>query len=220
MPFKVRCRLVEFKGEPDRFPCHFDYKIGDEFTYDGEKFEGKICTGLFKNMAPVIWNTYFYGPGDYDRMIFLYSGYSARDPGMKKYDGLGFRPLKDVPGVTASGSPKGMPSNLPAGLIQRTRGFTCDDTKTLAYFTCEPIGLADGADTITYYNRQMNILEKIKSDPGMTVSEILNKFTKWEREEIYPPLYELNVSLMLDEMAVVNYIELRDGKAYPKNLPA
>ena len=50
----------------------------------------------------------------------------------------------------------------------------------------------------------------------MTVTEILNKFTEWERDEIYPPIYELNVSLMLDEMAVVNYIELRDGKAYPK----
>jgi hypothetical protein len=65
----------------------------------------------------------------------------------------------------------------------------------------------------------MSILEKVKKDPSMTVPEILNKFTKWEREEIYPPLYELNVSLMLEEMAVVNYIELRDGKAYPGNPP-
>ena len=53
----------------------------------------------------------------------------------------------------------------------------------------------------------------------MTIDEILNKYTKWEREELYPPIYPLNVSLMLDEMAVIDYIELRDGKAYPKNPP-
>jgi hypothetical protein len=65
----------------------------------------------------------------------------------------------------------------------------------------------------THYNRAMSILEKIKNDPGMTVDEILNKFTRWEREEIYPPIYSLNVSLMIDEMATVNCIELsrREG---------
>ena len=53
----------------------------------------------------------------------------------------------------------------------------------------------------------------------MTVDEILNRFTKWEREEVYPPIYPLNISLMLGEMATVNYIELKNGRAYPKNLP-
>ena len=48
MPFKVRCKLVSFVGDPDRFPCHFDYKIGDGFTYDGEKFDGRVCNGLLK----------------------------------------------------------------------------------------------------------------------------------------------------------------------------
>jgi hypothetical protein len=66
----------------------------------------------------------------------------------------------------------------------------------------------------------MSLLEKIKNQPGMTVNEILGTFTKSEREEIYPPIYDLNVSLMLDEMAVVNHIEIRDGRAYPKNTPA
>jgi len=63
----------------------------------------------------------------------------------------------------------------------------------------------------------MDILEKIKKEPGMTVADILKKYTRFEREEIYPPLNDINVSLMLDEMAMVNYIELRDGRAYPKN---
>jgi hypothetical protein len=65
----------------------------------------------------------------------------------------------------------------------------------------------------------MSILEKIKAKPGMTIEGILNQFTQWEREEIYPPIYPLNVSLMLEEMATVDYIELREGRAYPKNAP-
>jgi uncharacterized repeat protein (TIGR04076 family) len=219
MPFKVRCKLVSFTGDPENFPCHFGYRIGDAFTYDGEKFEGKICNGLLKNMAPVLWNTVFYGSGDYDRMVYLYSGLSARDPGMKKYDGVGFRPLKKVPEGADPKYLRSIPAEPPKDLIKRARGFVCDDTRTGAYFVCEPVDLASGGDMLTYYNRAMSILEKIKEQPGMTADEILAKFTKFEREEIYPPIYHLNISLMLDEMAVVNYIEIKDGKAYPKNLP-
>lgn len=219
MPFKVRCKLVAFTGDPDRFPCHFDYKIGDEFTYNGEIFEGKICNGLLKNMAPVLWETIFYGAGDYNRMLYLYAGLSARDPSMKKYDGVGFRPLKKAPEGADPRYLSMISADKPKSLVKRPRGFVCDDTRTGAYFTCEPIGIANGGDMLTHYNRAMSILEKVKEEPGMTVDEILNKYTKWEQEEVYPPIYPLNVSLMLDEMAVVNYIEMRDGKAYPKNPP-
>jgi hypothetical protein len=204
-------------GDFDNFPCHFDYKIGDEFYYDGEKFEGKICNGLLKNMASVIWNTVFYGQGDYDRMVYLYSGLSARDPSMKKYDGVGFRPLQKVPEGADPKYLRSIPAEPPKNLIKRQRGFVCDDTRTGAYFICEPVDIARGGDMLTHFNRAMSILEKVKEQPGMTVNEILNKYSRFEREEIYPPIYELNVSLMLDEMAVVNYIEIRDSKAYPKN---
>jgi hypothetical protein len=216
MPFKVKCTLVSWTGDPERFPCHFDYHIGDSFTYDGEKFEGKICNGLLKNMAPVLWNTIFYGPGDYERMIYVYTGLSARDPSMEKYDGVGFRPLKEVPAGADPKHLRSISATPPKALIKRQRGFVCDDTRTGAFFTCEPIGLAGGGDMKTHYNRAMSILEKIKKQPGMTVDEILDSFTKFEREEIYPPIYNVSVSLMLDEMATVNYIELRDGRAYPK----
>jgi len=77
--------------------------------------------------------------------------------------------------------------------------------------------VASGGYTLPYYRREMSILDKIKSKPGITVDEILKTFTDFERDDIYPPLYPVNVQLMLDELAEVNYIELRDGKAYPKN---
>jgi hypothetical protein len=81
----------------------------------------------------------------------------------------------------------------------------------------EPIDLASGGYTVPYYKREMNILEKVKSKPGMTVDEIIKMFTDFERDEIYPPLYPLNVQLMLDELEEVGYVEQRDGKAYPGN---
>jgi uncharacterized repeat protein (TIGR04076 family) len=220
MPYKVRCKLVAFQGDPQRFPCHFDYKIGDVFTYNGEKFEGRVCNGLLKNMVPVIWNTIFYGAGEYDRMLYLYTGLSARDPAMKPYDGIGFRPLKTAPEGADVKYLKSFSAELPADLIRRTRGFVCDDSRTGAYFICEPAGLADGGDMRTHYNREINILEKIKKEPGLSPEEIMARFTQWEREEIYPPLSPLNLSLMLNELATVSYIELREGKAYPLNPPS
>lgn len=219
MPYKVRCRLVEFQGDADKFPCHFDYRIGDEFTYDGGKFEGRICNGLFKNMVSPIWSTLFYGYGDEDRMIFLYSGLSAKDPSMQQYDGIGFRPLKQAPAGVSPNQLKTFSAELPKRLIKREKSFVCDDRRTGACFVVEPIGLADGGDMLTYYRREMSILDKIKKEPGMTADEILNKFTGWEREEVYPPLYSLNMALMLNELATVNYIELKDGRAYPGNPP-
>jgi hypothetical protein len=219
MPFKVRCRLVAFVGDPERFPCHFDYKIGDEFTYNGEKFDGRICNGLLKNMASVIWDTVFYWPVDDERFLYLYTGLSAKDPGMKQYDGIGFRPLKKAPEGADPRHLRAISAELPKTLIKRPRSFICDDTRTGACFVCEPVGLADSGDMRTHYNREMSILEKIKEEPGMTIDEILSKFTRWEKEEIYPPIYPVNVSLMLGELAAVDYIELRHGRAYPKNPP-
>jgi hypothetical protein len=87
--------------------------------------------------------------------------------------------------------------------------------RTSAYFSVEPVDLASGGYTVPYYRREMSVLDKRKAEPGLTVDEILSKYTDWEREEVYPPLNPVNVGLMLDELAGVNYIELRDGKVYP-----
>lgn len=220
MPFKVKCELVSFTGDPDRFPCHFDYHVGDSFTYDGQNFEGKICNGLLKNMASVIWDTVFYGPGEPTKFLYLYSGLSARDPSMKQYDGIGFRPLKKAPEGADERYLKSISVEYPTSLVRRPRGFTCDDTRTGAHFSCEPVGLANGGDMLTHYNRAMNILDKIKAEPGMTVEDILNRYTPFEREEIYPPLHPLYVELLLGELATVDYVVVSEGKAYPKNPPA
>ncbi|HUT68315.1 MAG TPA: hypothetical protein VMW86_07175, partial [Dehalococcoidales bacterium] len=140
----------------------------------------------------------------------------AKDPGMKEYDGIGFRPLKEAPEGSGNKSTIVVSPERPTGL-KGGGTFACADCRTSAYFSVEPIDVASGGYTLPYYRREMSVLEKIKSNPGITVDEILDKFTDFERDEIYPPLYSVNVQLMLDELAEVDYIELRDGKAYPKN---
>jgi uncharacterized repeat protein (TIGR04076 family) len=223
MPFKVRCKCVGFAGDVEHFPCHFNYQIGEEFTYNGERFEGRICQGLFRTIIPIIHITMYSGNRHHERILFRYSVPIMKDPSMKKYDGVGFRPLKGPPpGVDTnkllyfSGKKPGQATEL---ITKGGYGVPCHDCKTSAFFVCEPVGLADGGDSIPYYRREINILEKIKNEPGITVDEILKNFSQWEREEIYPPLTHINVSLMLDELAEVDYIEIKEGKAYPKNPP-
>jgi uncharacterized repeat protein (TIGR04076 family) len=218
MPFKVRFKVVGWAGDVEHYPCHYGYEIGDEFTFDGERFEGRICPGCLPGVIRLLPIVMYSGFSHPQRILFMYSGLSARDPSRKKYDGIGFRPLKKP---LEGSDPRFIePSPLESPMeLKRSWGFTCDDTRTAARFRCEPIGLASGGDSLPYYNREMNILEKIKGQPGLTADEILNKFSDWEREEIYPPLHPINVRLMLDELATVDYIELRDGKAYPKNPP-
>jgi uncharacterized repeat protein (TIGR04076 family) len=216
MPFKVRCKLVGFANDADNFPCHFDYKIGEEFTYDGEKIEGRICPGVLLTMVPTIWHTFFSGNRAYERIIFRYSGLSGKDPSMKDYDGIGFRPLKKIPEGAGERSKIVVSPERPKSL-KGGAGFACADCRTSAYFMVESFDLASGGYTLPYYRREMSLLEKIRNEPGMTADEILSKFTEWEREEIYPPLSPVNVRLMLDELVEVNYIELQNEKAYPKS---
>lgn len=218
MPFKVRCKLVGFANDVDNFPCHFDYQIGEEFTYDGERIEGRICPGVLLTMVPTIWHTFFSGNRAYERIIFRYSGLSAKDPSMKTYDGIGFRPLKKPPAGAGERSKIVVSPERPTSL-KGGAGFACADCRTSAYFMVESFDLASGGYTLPYYRREMSLLEKIRNEPGIPADEILGKFTEWEREEIYPPLSPVNVRLMLDELAEVNYIELRNGKAYPKSTP-
>jgi uncharacterized repeat protein (TIGR04076 family) len=216
MPFKVRGKLIGFMNDVEKFPCHFDYKIGEEFTYDGERVEGRICPGVLLTMVPTVWQTFFTGKRAYERIIFKYSGLSAKDPSMKQYDGIGFRPLTEAPEGAGNRSSIVSSAERPAGL-RGGGSFACADCRTSAYFSVEPIDLASGGYTLPYYRREMSILEKVKAEPGITVAKILDKFTDFERDKIYPPLYPVNVQLMLDELAEVGYIELRDGRAYPKS---
>ena len=113
---------------------------------------------------------------------------------MKQYDGLGYTPVKLAASVGSLSSQKaGWP-------------ISCNDSRTSALFIAEPFDLASGGFDTPYYMREMNILEKIKNEPGIQTEVIIKRFTDWERDEIFPPLTPVVMDLMLDELAETCYI--------------
>jgi len=144
MAYKVKCKLVAFLGDIEHFPCHFGYEIGDEFIYDGEKFIGRVCSGLFSsNMLSVIDTIRYSGNLHFGHFPWLYSGFSRREPSMKKYDGIGWANVK------AEQIPEGarreyLERTLPVPTERRGGGgFHCADLRILAVFRVEPFGLSN-----------------------------------------------------------------------------
>ena len=213
--FKVKGTFVGFMNDSEKYPCHFDYKPGETFTYDGEKIEGRICPGVLLTMVPTVWQTFFMGNRAYERILFKYSGLSVKDPTKKEVDGIGFRPLKETVTDNDNRSTIVSTPERPTRLKQET-GFACADCRTSAYFSVETVDLASGGYTLPYYRREMSILEKVKEQPGMDASDILDSFTEAEKEDIYPPLHKVNVQLMLEELEETNYVTIKDGRAFPK----
>jgi uncharacterized repeat protein (TIGR04076 family) len=211
--FKVRCKLIGFLGDEKIFPCHFNYKIGDEFYYDGVEFTGRICPGLLASMTPVIHGVFLLGNKYFENVMYRYRGLDKRDPAMAKYDGIGYRPLEELP----PGFPeKFSQMNPDAFKNQKARGghFVCGDTRILAEFSCEAVDLSDSDYAQPFYRREIAILEKIEAEPGIKIDEILERFTDFERDKISPPLTPVLLEVLLDALTDMNYIEIRDGRAY------
>ena len=211
--FKVRCKLVSFVGNEELFPCHFNYKIGDEFYYDGVYFTGRICPGLLASMMAVIHGVFLLGHKYSENVMFRYRGLDARDPSMAKYDGVGFRPLEKLP----EGVPEKLAQLSPlAAKNEKAKGghFTCGDTRNLAEFSCEAVDLSDSEYAQPFYRREIAILEKIEAEPGIKIDEILSRFTEFEREKISPPLTPVFLEVIMDALTDMNYVEIRDGRAH------
>jgi uncharacterized repeat protein (TIGR04076 family) len=209
--FKVRCKLVSFEGDETAFPCHFNYKIGDEFYYDGVHFSGRICPGLFASMMPVIHGIFLLGNKYSENIMYRYRGHDMRDHSMAKYDGVGFRPMKTPrEGATEK---IGLPPNSESGKAKGGH-FLCADHRILAHFWCEPVDLSDSEYAQPFYRREISILEKIEAEPGIKTDEILDRFTKFERDEIGPILTPVLLAVMLDALNDMNYVEICDGRAY------
>ena len=211
--FKVRCRLIAFEGDEEMFPCHFNYKIGDEFYYDGVYFTGRICPGLFASMMPVIHGVFLLGNKFSENIMYRYRGLDVRDPSMAKYDGVGFRALKTLP-EDAPEKMKIKLSSIPKTEKSKGHHFLCGDDRILAHFACEPVDLSDSEYAMPFYRREISILEKIEEEPGIKITEILNRFTEFERDEIGPPLSPALLDVMLDALTDMKYVEIRDGRAY------
>jgi hypothetical protein len=174
---------------------------------NGARFEGRLCPGLLNVLIPKIKIMADSGTRHFQMVLFRkHGGPSVRDPSMKEHDGIGFRMLDRAPDDMEK------KFFVP---VEKGTVVCCEDVRTLAAFLLEPIDLADGGFYLGDYKRQMEFLDKIKTDPGLTVNELINKYSDNEKK-MYPPLLPDFVRQALEEMAAVNYIEIRDGKAYPK----
>jgi hypothetical protein len=76
------------------------------------------------------------------------------------------------------------------------------------------VDISDSDYAQPFYRREIAILEKIKKEPGIKTDEIIGRFTDFEREKISPPLTPVLLGVLLDALADMNYIEIRDGRAY------
>lgn len=210
--FKVRSKLIAFRGDEKTFPCHFGYKIGDEFYYDGVRFTGKICQGLLPAMMPVIKGTFLLGNKYNENIMYRYRGFDAVDPGMAKYDGVGYCPWTTRP----EDAPEKIAALLPTiSRTEKSRGnhFVCGDTRILAEFSCEAVDLSDSEYCQPFYRREIAVLEKIEAEPGIRIEKIIDKFTDFERDNISPPLTPVLIEVLLDALVDMNYIRITDGRA-------
>ena len=211
--FKVRCELVAFVADEEKFPCHFNYKIGDEIYFDGVYFTGRICPGLFASMMPIVHGVYLLGYKFSENIMYRYRGHNVRDPGMEKYDGAGFRAVKSSEAGPLGKMGEVMTFDPKTG---RARGahFLCGDERTLAHFSCEPVDLSDSDYAQPFYRRGSAILEKIEAKPGIPTKKILPGFTEFERNEIEPALTPVFLDVMLEALTDMKYIESREDGLY------
>jgi hypothetical protein len=220
--FKVKGTVVDFLGDEEKYPCHFQHKIGDEFIWDGEKFIGRICPSLTPLVIPKMNELWAAGPKRLDYMYYVpfwYAPVSAKDPSKKKYDGLGFRNV-----LTTYVEPEYHMANLapanafkwpphPERTVSKDMMVICPDIRTSLLMKLEVFDLSDKGYDVPYFRREMSILKKVLPKPGIPVEKILNEFSKGEIEDIYPAISQVMVQALVEELEVIGYLEIQDGKA-------
>jgi len=221
--FKVKATVIDFLGDKEKYPCHHQYKLGDEFIFDGESFAGGICPSLAISVVPKMMEIHSAGPRykDYIHYYpFLYAPVSKEDPSLKKYDGLGFRnvftnyaePKYHVANLAGSGAFKWPPPEK--RITHRDIRMICPDYRTSVVVKIEAFDLSDKGRNIPYFRREMVILGKLLKKPGIRADNLLNEFSKKQIEGIYPALSQVMVEALLEELELMGYLEIKDGKVF------
>lgn len=221
--FKVKATVTGFLGNEKRYPCHMNYRIGDEIIFDGEKCIGRVCTYIWPQLVSKVIPLYSAGPRYVDPGYYLpfwYSPLSESDPSMKKYDGLGFRAVKrtivEPPYHVARLQPQdafGYPPN-DKRTVRKNSMVLCPDTRTSVMFKLEAFDLADGGDATPYFRKQMAILGVVQAKPGIAVNKIRDSLPRAHKEKIYPLAAPVMVQGLVEELELVGHLEIKKGKAY------
>jgi hypothetical protein len=214
--------VIGFHGDEEKYPCHFQHKVGDQFVWDGEKFIGRICPYVAGAAIPKMMTLASVGPRNVSPRWYLpfwYAPVSRKDPGQKKYDGLGFRNVLE----TAQEPPYHIASLQPPGAFtwppqaERTVAtddvVMCGDSRTLLMLKLQAFDLSDKGDATPYFRRQMSILNKVLAKPGIAADKVLGEFSQDEIEIPYPALGKVMVEVLMEELELVGYLEIREGKA-------
>ena len=226
MPFKVKGTVVGFLGNEDKYPCHFKYKIGDEIIYDGEKYIGRLCAGFLpsinqKVLALRTAGPRYVEPSSYNP--FWYAPISVHDESLKKYDGLGFRNVLETPVEPKYHMANLAPANAfkwpPHGerTVAKAAMVVCGDIRTAAVLKMEAFDISDKGHDVPYFRRNMVILSKVLPKQGIRVDKILDEFSREEIEGIYPALSQILVQALVDELELMDYLKIQDGRASVTN---
>ncbi len=222
--FQIKAAVVGFLGDEEKYPCHFLHKVGDEFIYDGEKFVGRICPSVTRLLIPIMMPLHAAGPRFMPPAAYYYPFWygtkSKKDPSRAKYDGLGFQNVLDstpeAPFHMANMAPPN--SYVWPPIKERTismDAFTvvCPDIRTSMVIKARPFDLSDKGYDVPYYRREMVILDRVLKKQGLPANEILAQFSKEEIEEIHPALSPVMVDCLNEELTLMGYMEINDGKA-------
>jgi hypothetical protein len=223
--FQVKATVVGFMGDEKKYPCHFQHKIGDKFIYDGEKYIGRICPGFSAMLIPRMMDFYAAGPrlvpSPQYYLAFWYAPVSRKDDTKKKYDGIGFRNVLK----TAVEPPRHMarlqpehafdwPPDSKRTVLLDNSIVVCRDTRTSLMMKIEAFDLADKGDSLTYFRREMSILNKVIRKPGIELDRVLGEFTRKEIEDIYPALSPILLQILSEELELMDYLRIKNGRTY------
>ena len=98
--------------------------------------------------------------------------------------------------------------------IARDPMVICPDTRTSVFLRLEAFDLSDNGYDAPFFRRQMAILCKVLHKQGITVDNILNEFSNKENEGIYPALSQILVHVLVEELELMSYLEVQNGKAF------
>ena len=212
------CRVP---GDTEKYPCHFQYNIGDEIVYDGERFIGRICPSLFDTqMMEMIMGLYLSGPRYHHKWYhhpMWYAPGSVTDVSRKKYDGRGWKNV-----LEPRREPNYHMANLVPGdawqwpipqekTVCKEPLVTCPDLRTAAVLKLEAVGLVDQGYDIVFFRREMSVLGKILKEQGVKIDKIIDLFSRDEIYEVYPFLTPMLISVFVEELELMGYVDVRDG---------
>lgn len=220
--FKVKATVIGFLGNTSIYPCHMGHNIGDEVIFDGESYIGRLCPDTWPLIVPKVAALHQAGPRYVEWASyypFWYCSLTERDPSHKKYDGLGYKNVLETVIPPQYDMANLVPPNAfkwpPHGERNIAKDVTviCPDFRTSMLVKLEAFDLSEKGFDTPYFRRQMAILDRVLKKQGIQADKILNEFSKEEIEEIHPPLSHIMVQVLVEELEVMSYMEIEDGRA-------